>query len=43
MNGLAMQARMRDRHSDSQVVIITGHFNIELMVHAFKWCLFEFH
>jgi two-component system nitrogen regulation response regulator NtrX len=42
MDGLATLARMRERQIDSQVVIISGHGNIESAVRAIKMGAFDF-
>jgi two-component system nitrogen regulation response regulator NtrX len=42
MDGLATLARMRERQVDSQVVIISGHGNIESAVRAIKMGAFDF-
>ena len=42
MDGLATLARMRERQIDTQVVIISGHSNIESAVRAIKMGAFDF-
>jgi len=42
MDGLATLARMRERQFDAQVVIISGHGNIESAVRAIKMGAFDF-
>src|SRR5215208_2673899 len=42
MDGLATLARMRERQVDSQVVIISGHGNVESAVKAIKMGAFDF-
>src|SRR5437868_11857391 len=42
MDGLATFARMRERQVDSQVVMISGHGNIESAVRAIKMGAFDF-
>src|ERR671938_1759974 len=42
MDGLATFARMRERQIDSQVVMISGHGNIESAVRAIKMGAFDF-
>ena len=42
MDGLATLARMRERQIDVQVVIISGHGNIESAVRAIKMGAFDF-
>jgi two-component system nitrogen regulation response regulator NtrX len=42
MDGLATLARMRERQVESQVVIISGHGNIESAVRAIKMGAFDF-
>jgi two-component system nitrogen regulation response regulator NtrX len=42
MDGLATLARLRERHVDSQVVLISGHGNIESAVRAIKLGAFDF-
>jgi two-component system nitrogen regulation response regulator NtrX len=42
MDGLATLARMRERQVDSQVVIISGHGNVESAVRAIKMGAFDF-
>src|ERR1044072_4484755 len=42
MDGLATLARMRERQIDSQVVIISGHGNVESAVRALKMGAFDF-
>src|SRR5438093_3758457 len=42
MDGLATFARLRERQVDSQVVIISGHGNIESAVRAIKMGAFDF-
>jgi two-component system nitrogen regulation response regulator NtrX len=42
MDGLGTLARMRERQVDSQVVIISGHGNIESAVRAIKMGAFDF-
>src|SRR6187431_1405520 len=42
MDGLATLTRMRERQIDSQVVIISGHGNIESAVRAIKMGAFDF-
>jgi two-component system nitrogen regulation response regulator NtrX len=42
MDGLATLARMRERQIDSQVVIISGHGNVESAVRAIKMGAFDF-
>jgi two-component system nitrogen regulation response regulator NtrX len=42
MDGLATLARMRERQVDTQVVIISGHGNIESAVRAIKMGAFDF-
>src|SRR5918999_4178005 len=42
MDGLATLARMRERQVDSQVVVISGHGNIESAVRAIKMGAFDF-
>src|SRR5918993_922727 len=42
MDGLATLARLRERQIDSQVVIISGHGNIESAVRAIKMGAFDF-
>ena len=42
MDGLATLARMRERQIDAQVVIISGHGNIESAVRAIKTGAFDF-
>ena len=42
MDGLATLARMRERHVDAQVVLISGHGNIESAVKAIKLGAFDF-
>jgi two-component system nitrogen regulation response regulator NtrX len=42
MDGLATLARMRERQIDTQVVVISGHGNIESAVRAIKMGAFDF-
>src|SRR6186713_1976828 len=42
MDGLATLSRMRERSIDSQVVIISGHGNVESAVRAIKMGAFDF-
>jgi two-component system nitrogen regulation response regulator NtrX len=42
MDGLATLARMRERDIDSQVVVISGHGNVESAVRAIKMGAFDF-
>ncbi len=42
MDGLATLARMRERQVDSQVVVISGHGNVESAVRAIKMGAFDF-
>src|SRR5712675_3659528 len=42
MDGLATLARMREREIDAQVVVISGHGNIESAVRAIKLGAFDF-
>src|SRR5918911_3903848 len=42
MDGLATLARMRERQVESQVVMISGHGNIESAVRAIKMGAFDF-
>src|SRR5687767_9437819 len=42
MDGLATFARMRERQIDAQVVIISGHGNVESAVRAIKMGAFDF-
>lgn len=42
MDGLATLSRMRERQVDSQVVVISGHGNIESAVRAIKMGAFDF-
>jgi two-component system nitrogen regulation response regulator NtrX len=42
MDGLATLARMRERQIETQVVIISGHGNIESAVRAIKMGAFDF-
>jgi two-component system nitrogen regulation response regulator NtrX len=42
MDGLATFARMRERQIDSQVVMISGHGNVESAVRAIKMGAFDF-
>jgi two-component system nitrogen regulation response regulator NtrX len=42
MDGLATLARLRERQVDSQVVLISGHGNIESAVRAIKLGAFDF-
>jgi two-component system, NtrC family, nitrogen regulation response regulator NtrX len=42
MDGLATLSRMRERQFDSQVVIISGHGNVESAVRAIKMGAFDF-
>jgi two-component system, NtrC family, nitrogen regulation response regulator NtrX len=42
MDGLATLARMRERKVDSQIVVISGHGNIESAVRAIKMGAFDF-
>src|ERR671919_409422 len=42
MDGLATLARMRERQVETQVVIISGHGNIESAVRAIKMGAFDF-
>src|SRR5512134_874910 len=42
MDGLATLARMRERQVDAQVVIISGHGNVESAVKAIKMGAFDF-
>src|SRR5262245_1002292 len=42
MDGLATLARMRERQNESQVVIISGHGNVESAVRAIKMGAFDF-
>ena len=42
MDGLATLARMRERQVESQVVIISGHGNVESAVRAIKMGAFDF-
>ena len=42
IDGLATLARMRERQIDSQVVIISGHGNVESAVRAIKMGAFDF-
>jgi len=42
MDGLATLARMREREFDAQVVIISGHGNVESAVRAIKMGAFDF-
>ena len=42
MDGLATLARLRERQVDAQVVLISGHGNIESAVRAIKMGAFDF-
>ena len=42
MDGLATLSRMRERQVDAQVVVISGHGNIESAVRAIKMGAFDF-
>jgi two-component system nitrogen regulation response regulator NtrX len=42
MDGLATLARMRERQNEAQVVIISGHGNVESAVRAIKMGAFDF-
>src|SRR5919206_4480021 len=42
MDGLATLARLRERQVDAQIVLISGHGNIESAVRAIKLGAFEF-
>src|SRR5438093_12050339 len=42
MDGLATLARLRERQIDAQVVLISGHGNIESAVRAIKLGAFDF-
>ena len=42
MDGLATLTRMRERQIDAQVVIISGHGNVESAVRAIKMGAFDF-
>jgi two-component system nitrogen regulation response regulator NtrX len=42
MDGLATLARMRERQVDAQVVIVSGHGNVESAVRAIKMGAFDF-
>src|SRR6202158_2818411 len=42
MDGLATLARLRERQVDAQVVLISGHCNIESAVRAIKMVAFDF-
>ena len=42
IDGLATLARLRERHVDAQVVLISGHGNIESAVRAIKMGAFDF-
>jgi two-component system nitrogen regulation response regulator NtrX len=42
MDGLATLARMRERQIDAQVVIVSGHGNVESAVRAIKMGAFDF-
>jgi two-component system nitrogen regulation response regulator NtrX len=42
IDGLATLARMRERQNDAQVVIISGHGNVESAVRAIKMGAFDF-
>src|SRR5690242_18239931 len=42
MDGLSTLARMRERQNDAQVVIISGHGNVESAVRAIKMGAFDF-
>src|SRR5687768_1490799 len=42
MDGLATLARMREREVDAQVVVISGHGNVESAVRAIKMGAFDF-
>ena len=42
LDGLATLARMRERQVDAQVVIISGHGNVESAVRAIKMGAFDF-
>ena len=42
MDGLATLARMRERQVDAQVVVISGHGNVESAVRAIKMGAFDF-
>src|SRR2546430_8332261 len=42
MDGLATLARLRERQADAQVVLISGHGNIEAAVRAIKMGAFDF-
>jgi two-component system nitrogen regulation response regulator NtrX len=42
MDGLATLARLRERHVDAQVILISGHGNIESAVKAIKMGAFDF-
>src|SRR5207248_4001739 len=42
MDGLATLARLRERQVDSQIVLISGHGNIESAVRAIKMGAFDF-
>ena len=42
MDGLATLTRMRERQFDAQVVIISGHGNVESAVRAIKMGAFDF-
>jgi two-component system nitrogen regulation response regulator NtrX len=42
MDGLATLARMRERQIDAQVVVISGHGNVESAVRAIKMGAFDF-
>ena len=43
MDGLATFARLRERQVDAQVVIISGHGNIESAVRAIKMGALDWH
>src|SRR3979411_3301458 len=42
MDGLATLARLRERQVDAQIVLISGHGNIESAVRAIKMGAFDF-
>ena len=42
MDGLATLARLRERHVDAPVVVISGHGNIETAVRAIKLGAYDF-
>ena len=42
MDGLATLTRLRERQVDAQVVVISGHGNIESAVRAIKMGAFDF-